>query len=187
MLKYLLILFVIIILPKGFFSQAPSLSNEKDEKVIKENLDNCTNSIKKIYKRWLDGKDFIEEEYNLLQSCYTNFYDQIKINEDHQRLYLSLLEDKKIMDNKVSGGLVGLKYFIYNERGTLLGVVHKKDINLYQFKGEKGMTFIQAKNNQKVFRDNIKERIYLTLNFDKTTQRITIIKGDDNDGVFRIN
>jgi hypothetical protein len=60
------------------YSQTKELTKETDPKVIKEELDKCKSSTEKIYKRWSGGSELIEEEYNLLQGCYTNFSNQIK-------------------------------------------------------------------------------------------------------------
>jgi hypothetical protein len=194
MLKYLFILSVIIVMPKGFFSQVTSLSNEKDEKVIKENLDNCTNSIKKIYKRWLDGKDFIEEEYNLLQSCYTNFYDQIKINEDHSRLITSLLDRGRIKDERISGGLIGLKYEVKDVRGRIIGEINKINGNQFKFNGEGDYTFMQKKVNPQsgdviiTFRQTALDAIYKALNLQISQHQLTIMSSDKslNNCTFRL-
>ena len=72
LLKASLILSFLII-GKTLFSQVKELTKESDPKVIKEELDKCKSSTDKIYKRWSKGSELIEEEYTLLQGCYTNF------------------------------------------------------------------------------------------------------------------
>ncbi len=88
-------LILLIILGSKTYAQTQNLSEITDPKVIKEELDKCKSSTDKIYKRWSKGSELIEEEYTLLQGCYTNFSNQIIINERHNTLITNLLDLKK--------------------------------------------------------------------------------------------
>ena len=88
-------LILLIILGSKTYAQTQNLSEITDPKVIKSELDKCKSSTDKIYKRWSKGSELIEEEYTLLQGCYTNFSNQIIINERHNTLITNLLDLKK--------------------------------------------------------------------------------------------
>ncbi len=175
-----------LVIGNTIFGQTKDLTKETDPKVIKEELDKCKTSTEKIYKRWLGGSELIEEEYTLLQGCYTNFSNQIRLNEDHNRLISNLIDDDKIKDKRIEGGVVGLTYIVKNDRGTKLGELEKVGNVLFHFDGVKGMTFVQEKGNELFFRENIKNMIYKTLNMSVSEYKITITKGNDNNCDFRI-
>ena len=193
LLKASLILSFLII-GKTLFSQVKELTKESDPKVIKEELDKCKSSTDKIYKRWSKGSELIEEEYTLLQGCYTNFSNQIRINEDVMTLISIELKNGKIKDSQVEGGLVGLKYNVTDSRGNLIATIKKNNINQYVFNGIRGYTFLkQSKDPQtseitNTFTQSTQDSVYRALNLKYSTHDITVIEVDNNlnDCKFRI-
>ena len=186
LLKASLILSFLII-GKTLFSQVKELTKESDPKVIKEELDKCKSSTDKIYKRWSKGSELIEEEYTLLQGCYTNFSNQIIINERHNTLITNLLDLKKIKNVKVIGGLVGQEYSVENARGTKLGDVEKISKNTYKFNGVRGYIFIEKRNGILQFKPFVLGPIYNCLNLDLDKNKITVMEGGDNNCDFRVD
>ena len=180
-------LILLIILGSKTYAQTQNLSEITDPKVIKEELDKCKSSTDKIYKRWSKGSELIEEEYTLLQGCYTNFSNQIIINERHNTLITNLLDLKKIKNVKVIGGLVGQEYSVENARGTKLGDVEKISKNTYKFNGVRGYTFIEKINGILQFRSFVLGPIYNCLNLDLDKNKITVMEGGDNNCDFRVD
>jgi hypothetical protein len=168
-------------------SQTKDLTKETDPKIIKEELNKCKSSTEKIYKRWLGGSELIEEEYTLLQGCYTNFSNQIRINEGHNRLITNLMDLKKIKNVKVVGGLVGQEYSVENARGTKLGEIKKTGKNTYKFNGERGYIFIEKRNGILQFKPFVLGPIYNCLNLDLDKNKITVMEGGDNNCDFRVD
>ena len=193
LLKASLILSFLII-GKTLFSQVKELTKESDPKVIKEELDKCKSSTDKIYKRWSKGSELIEEEYTLLQGCYTNFSNQIRINEDVMTLISSVLKNGKIKDSQVEGGLVGLKYNVTDSRGNVVGTIKKITGNQYKFNGKRGYTFLKQSKDPltseitNTFTQSAQDSVYRALNLKYSTHDITVIAVDNNlnDCKFRI-
>lgn len=193
-LSYIIIVVCFFLFENTVYSQTKDLTKEPDPKVIKEELDKCKSSTEKIYKRWSGGSELIEEEYNLLQGCYTNFSNQIKFNSEVMTLISSELERGKIKDSKIVGGLVGLKYDVTDTRGRVIGSIKKNNLNQYEFDGEEDYTFMQQKvdpQNGKIkisFRPTSLDAVYTSLNLNLSENSITILDADKkfNDCTFRI-
>ena len=186
LLKTSLIL-IFLIIGKTLYSQVKELTKELDPKVIKEELDKCKSSTDKIYKRWSKGSELIEEEYTLLQGCYTNFSNQIRNNEGYNILITNLLDLKKIKNIKVVGGLVGQEYSVENARGTKLGKIEKTGKNTYKFNGERSYIFIEKRNGVLQFKPFVLGPIYNCLNLDLDKNKITVMEGGDNNCDFRVD
>jgi hypothetical protein len=180
-------LILLTILGSKTYAQTQNLSEITDPKVIKSELDKCKSSTDKIYKRWLGGSELIEEEYIILQHCYTNFSNQTRLNEGYNIMITNLLDLNKLNNNIVIGGLVGQVYSIENTRGTKLGVVEKISKNTYKFNGVRGYTFIEKRNGILQFKPFISGPIYNCLNLDLDKTKITVMEGGDNNCDFRVD
>ena len=183
-LSYTILVVCFFLVENTVYSQTKDLTKEPDPKVIKEELDKCKSSTEKIYKRWSVGSELIEEEYNLLQGCYTNFSSQIKFNSEVMTLISSELERGKIKDSKIVGGLVGLKYDVTDTRGRVIGTIKKNNLNQYEFDGEKGYSYMEkVKNPQNgktkiTFRPTSLDAVYTSLNLNLSENSITILDAD---------
>jgi hypothetical protein len=179
------------------------VKNDKD--VIDDNIDSCKEHLKSMYKAWLKGAGpgdledfgFEADAYKSVERCMANFYNRFEKNEDILRMVRELQDtndddgnpligDYKTGEGKVSKGVEGEKYVVKNDRGTKLGVIKKITGNQYKFNGVRGITFIQKKGERLVFRNNILTQIFKTLNLDIDKNKISIMKGDENNCTFRV-